>query len=128
VVQEDATGTLVATAMARHRPDAEDYDFPYGGELSLLFTHPDHRRQGLGYAVTAAVLTRLMEVGYPNIYLTTMDGRLPALRLYLRMGWLPFLPDDLAEAKLEERWQKVCAELTYPFTPAQWPRTANNGQ
>jgi mycothiol synthase len=68
------------------------------------------------------VLTRLIEVGYSNIYLTTMDGRLPALRLYLRMGWLPFLPDDLAEAKLTERWQQVCTELAYPFTPEQWPR------
>jgi mycothiol synthase len=119
LVEHEASGALVATAAARHRPEADDYYFPFGGEISLVFVHPDHRRQGLGRAITAAALMRLIEIGYQHIYLNTTDKRLPALRLYLTMGFVPFLYEE----DLMERWQEICAELNWPFTPEQWPST-----
>lgn len=117
LVEETATKTLVATALARHRPDADTYYFPYGGELSVVFVHPDHRRRGLGRAVTAAAVGRLMEIGYSSIYLNCMDGRLPALRMYLEMGFVPLLYNEV----LVKRWQEICTHLNWPFTPEQWP-------
>jgi mycothiol synthase len=119
LVEHEASGALVATVGARHRPDADDYYFPFGGEISLVFVHPAHRRRGLGRAITAAALMRLIEIGYQNIYLNTTDERLPALRLYLTMGFVPFLYEE----DLMERWQKICAELAWPFTPDRWPST-----
>ncbi len=116
---EAGDGTLVATALARHRPDADSYDFPFGGELSLVFVHPEHRRRGLGRAVTAAVTARLIEIGYQNIYLNVMDERLPAIRLYLELGFVPFLYED----GMSETWQEICCDLGWPATVQQWPRT-----
>jgi len=117
LVEHSESGALAATAIARHRPDADTYDFPYGGELSLVFVHPDHRRQGLGRAVTAAVTNRLLAMVYQTIYLNVMDERLPAIRLYLTMGFVPLL----YEAGMAENWQELCTEMNWPFTPEAWP-------
>lgn len=119
LVEHSATGALVATATARHRPDADSYYFPYGGEICLVFVHPDHRRLGLGRAVTAAALGRLLEVGYSNIYFNVMDERFPALRMYQQMGFLPLLYTEAVAA----RWQTICTRLHWPFTPEAWPQT-----
>lgn len=124
LVEHGASRTLVATAMARHRPDANTYYFPYGGEICLVFVHPEHRQQGLGRAVTAAVLTRLLAIGYPTIYLNVIDGRLSAIRMYLRLGFIPLLytPD------VTVRWQTICAQLNWPFTPDTWPQQLTGSQ
>jgi len=117
LVEHCASRTLVATAMARHRPDANTYYFPCGGEICLVFVHPDHRQQGLGCAMTAAVLNRLRAIGYPTIYLNVIDGRLSAIRLYLAMGFVPLLYTPSISA----RWQAICTQLQWPFTPDEWP-------
>jgi ribosomal protein S18 acetylase RimI-like enzyme len=117
LVEEVTGGALVATAAARHRPDGDYYFFPFGGEISVVFVHPDHRRRGLGCAVTAAAVTRLIAAGYSTIYLSTMDERQPAIHLYLSMGFVPFLYEDDQPA----RWQAICARLGRPFTPEAWP-------
>ena len=72
-------------------------------------------------AVCAAVVRRLLQADYKNIYLKTDGWRLPALSIYLRQGWIPFLflPD------MEERWRDVCAKLDWPFTPEDWPASHN---
>jgi mycothiol synthase len=122
LVEEIATGALVATATARHRPNADTYDFPFGGEICLVFVHPEHRQRGLGRAMTAVALHRLVEVGYPNIYLNTTEERIPALRLYFGMGFTPLL----YTADVTERWRAVCVTLGQPFTPELWPEQAEH--
>lgn len=109
-----ASGEIVATAMANHRP--QDIH-PFGGELGWVAGHPDHAGNGLGKAVCASVVRRLLQAGYRNIFLNTDDWRMPALSIYLKQGWIPllYLPD------MEERWQEVCAKLYWKFTPEQWP-------
>lgn len=115
-VVEAADGTLVATAIARHRPDADTYDFPDGGEVCLVYVHPDQRGQGLGKFVTAAAIQRLQAIGYRNLYLNVADGRLPALRMYLTLGFTPLLYNEGISA----RWQQICANLHWPFSE-RWP-------
>lgn len=117
VVEHETSGALVATATARHRPDADMHYFPWGGEICLVYVHADHRRLGLGRAMTIAALQRLTEVGYANIYLNVMDERLPALNLYFTLGFTPLLYTP----EVTGRWQEICGELKRPFTPEGWP-------
>lgn len=51
-----------------------------------------------------------------NIHLYTEDWRLPALKTYLKLGYCPYLfaPEQAA------RWQVICAQLRWPFTPDAW--------
>ena len=114
LIIHQASGEIVATAMANHNPKALH---PFGGELGWVAGHPDHAGRGLGRTVCAAVVGRLVGAGYRHIYLCTDDWRLPAITVYLRLGWLPFLyaPD------MADRWQTVCAQLGWPFTPQDWP-------
>ena len=114
LIVDETGGQMVSTAIAHHRPDALH---PFGGSLGWLAGHPEHAGKGLGMAISAAVVRRLLEFGYKNIYLNTEDWRLPALSIYLRLGWVPllYLPD------MEERWRDVCAKLGWPFTPDEWP-------
>jgi len=109
------SGALAATAMAAHRSSPEH---PFGGELGWVACDPAHRGAGLGLAVCAAVVARFLSAGYSRIYLKTDDHRLPAIKSYLRLGFVPYLfQDDMAS-----RWSAVCAQLRWAFCPERWPR------
>lgn len=112
---EERSGRLVASAMATHHALMLH---PFGGELGWVVGHPAHRGKGLGWTVCAAVTRRLLQAGYTNIFLRTDDFRLPAITVYLKLGYQPFLfaPD------MVERWQAICQQLHWPFTPHEWPK------
>lgn len=113
-VIEHESGALVATAMATH--NSVDLH-PYGGELGWVAGHPQHSGKGLGMAVCAAVVRRYRQAGYSRIYLRTDDHRLAAIKVYLKLGFQPFLfaPD------MHSRWREVCGKLRWEFTPELWP-------
>ena len=115
VVEHVPTGALVATAMAMRNPKPLH---PDGGELGWVAGDARHAGHGLGRAVCAAVMRCYQEEKIERVYLLTDDWRLPAIKVYLKLGWLPFLflPD------MEERWRVVCEQLKWPFTPEAWPR------
>lgn len=116
LIEHDVSGEIVATAMANHHPQELH---PFAGELGWVAGHPDHKGKGLGMAVCGSAVRRLLRGSYKHLYLNTDDWRLPAITVYLRLGWVPFL----YAADMEERWRVVCDQLKWPFTPAQWPRT-----
>ncbi len=99
----------VATAMAQHVPDELH---PQGGVLGWVAGDPAHKGKGLGLAVCAAVVARLLSGGYRHIYLRTDDLRLAAIKTYLKLGFEPFL---FCEG-MAERWQKVCETLGWPLS------------
>lgn len=103
-VAHEPTGLLVATAVATHNPMPLH---PFGGELGWVAVHPAHQGRSLGTITSAAATRRFLEAGYTDIYLRTDDFRLPAIKTYLKLGWLPFLfaPDMAA------RWQSVFEQL-----------------
>ena len=68
---------------------------------------PAHRGSRLSLVTDAAVVRRFLRAGFDMIYLRTDDFRLPALRLYLDMGFIPFLFME----DMEDRWRKVFAAL-----------------
>jgi mycothiol synthase len=111
------TGQLAVTAGASHNPDPLH---PYGGELGWVAGSPAHAGRGLGRAVCAAVVNRFLSAGYRRIYLRTDDWRLPAIKIYLDLGFQPFLyaPD------MAGRWAVVCEKLRWPYMLEQWPGIA----
>jgi mycothiol synthase len=113
LVEDEASGQLVATAMAVHNPTQY---YPFGGELGWVAGHPDHAGHRLGMTVCAAVVARLLSAGYTNIYLNTDDERYPAIRTYLKLGFRPLL----LTADMTGRWEAICNQLAWPFTPTAW--------
>ena len=113
VVVHDASGEIVATAMALR--DCLEFGCQ-GGEIGWVACIPEHRGKGVGMAVSAAATARLIREGYRYIHLYTEDWRLAALKIYLKLGYVPFLytPDMLG------RWRIVCNQLRWPFTPERW--------
>jgi len=106
----EESNEIVATAMALH--DHSELH-PFGGELGWAAGDPAHAGKGLGMAVCAAVTARLIDAGYRNIHLYTEHWRLAALKTYLKLGYIPFLYTP----EMPERWQAICAQLQWPFTP-----------
>jgi mycothiol synthase len=112
------SGKPVATASASHNPRASRYYFPFGGEIGYVTVDPLHRGKGLGRAVVALAVARLIEAGYRHIFLGVQGWRLPAVRCYLRLGFVPLLHDDA----LLPRWRKICEQVGWDVREAEWPR------
>jgi mycothiol synthase len=113
VIVHRPSGKLVATAMAVHSPCKLH---PFGGELGWVAGDPAHSGKGLGLAVCSAVTRRFIEAGYRRIYLRTDDWRLPALKTYMKLGYVPFIyaPD------MVERWKKVYDKLGIQCSTDNW--------
>jgi mycothiol synthase len=114
LIDHRPTNAVVATAMATHNPTPLH---PYGGELGWVAGSPAHSGEGLGKAVCAAVVRRFLSAGYRRIYLLTDDFRLPALSVYLKLGFVPLLFEETMAA----RWQAICDALAWPYAPGGWP-------
>ena len=92
-------GRPVATASAR----LLSARYPGSGYLHWVGAHPSHRGRGLGASVTLAVLRRFRAIGCRDAVLETDPPRLPAIRLYLGLGFRPE-PLDPAQKRV---WQVV---------------------
>jgi mycothiol synthase len=95
-----ASGELVATTVALHGPCEQH---PHGGELGWVAGDPAYKGKGLGEAVVSAATARFLQAGYEDVYLRTDDFRLPAIRVYLKVGYRPllFAPD------MPPRWEAI---------------------
>ena len=83
------------------------------GRVDFVISHPDARRLGLGRAVCTAVVKYLFGRGYSNVILWTDNWRIPAIAMYLSMGFEP----NLNRGDMPERWEKVMEDLE------EWRRT-----
>ncbi|WNQ10773.1 GNAT family N-acetyltransferase [Paenibacillus aurantius] len=115
VVHKD-TGEVISTASALHHPSSPHWHFPFGGDMGYVITSPEHRGKGMGYAVSVAATVRLLQAGYKNIRVVTKDHRLSAIKIYLKIGFVPFLYTEDSE----DRWSKICRNLNWSFTPKEW--------
>ncbi len=116
VAIHEMSGQMVASCMAL-RSEA----YSSGGELGWLAGAPTHSGKGLGLSVSAAVTARFIEEGYRIIHLYSEDYRLPALKIYLRLGYVPLLNTKA----MSDRWKVICNRLRWPFTPEKWKSTTN---
>ena len=99
-----AGASLVACTAAWHR----EWCGPHTGMIHWVATHPEHLRRGLGRAVVLAALGWMREFGYRDAALVTQVHRLPAIRLYLALG---FRPDLEATDDMPQRWAGVEAAM-----------------
>ena len=99
-----ASSRLAATAMGWYKPTAT---FPDAHEMGWVAADPAHRGKGLGQLVVSAVTRALLARGARRIYLLTDDWRLPAIKIYRNLGYVPF--NCQPEAKV--RWQEVFRKL-----------------
>ncbi|MDE2845671.1 MAG: GNAT family N-acetyltransferase [Gemmatimonadota bacterium] len=95
-------GEAVATACA--------YDVQPEGmsaaQVHMVCAKPVHRGRGLGRLVTLAVLHYMRAHGYAAAFLGTDDFRVPAVRTYLGLGFIP----DYIEDSHRLRWSSVFAK------------------
>ena len=63
---------------------------------------------------------RFLQAGYTAIQLHTEYCRLPAIKTYLNLGYVP----SIASPEVWAIWEGVCARLCWPFTPEAWTAQA----
>ena len=101
-------GQPVATASSRSAPDT----FPGSGYVHWVGALPEHAGRGLGAALMGRLLQDFRERGCQDAVLETDDFRLPAIKIYLRYGFLP-----VYEVKGEDqraRWAMLFQTLFAP--------------
>jgi len=87
----------VATATDKQLEQAEV------GYLHMVAAAPRYRGRGLGRCISIAALLHMRERGCRAAILDTDDYRLPAIRTYLALGFIP----DIVEAVHSSRWHAV---------------------
>ena len=76
---------LAATASARVMPDV----YAGSGYLHWVGADPDYQGKGLGTLVSIRVLQHFRDTGLRDAVLETQTYRIPAVRTYLRLGFVP---------------------------------------
>jgi mycothiol synthase len=119
LITQGGSGQPVATASAVHNPRATRYYFPFGGEVGYVTVDPAHRRRGLGRAIVARVVARLIEGGYRHIFVGVQGWRLAAVKCYLSLGFVPLLHHEA----LLPRWRRVCEQVGWTARESEWPQS-----
>ncbi len=113
VIEHLNTGKLVGACFASHHPSCRH---KFAGNLGWLAVHPEHRGLNIGKRLVYSVLERLQKSGYERIYLETHDFREPAILLYFRTGWEPYIYNE----NVNERWKKICLTLSIEYKGEEW--------
>lgn len=95
---------VAATASARYLPDR----YPAAGYVHYVGVRVSERGRRLGEVVTRRVLGHFADAGLDQAVLETDDFRLPAVRTYLRLG---FVPEPRAPGDAV-RWSKVLRNVS----------------
>ena len=89
------------------------------GWLHMVGVHPAYEGMGCGFCVSLAALRSLQALGVRECLLKTDDFRLPAVKIYLDLGFEPmYEPDD---EEMKSRWEAVFAKLKEYKKPDHTP-------
>jgi len=94
--------TIVATATVRI-----DAAFPGSGYLHWVASDPTHRGKRLGLLVSLAVLYEFAALGLKDAVLNTDDPRIPAIKTYLALDFVP----ESSHPSHEARWAAIQEQL-----------------
>jgi len=94
-----AVGSATAFFRDRHAP---------WGYLHMVGVVELARGHGLGTLLSLAALHWFRVQGYPGVLLHTDDWRLPAIRIYLNLGFLP----EMTDPSHPDRWDRIRTLLT----------------
>ncbi|MBR2373345.1 MAG: GNAT family N-acetyltransferase [Lentisphaeria bacterium] len=103
-IEEKNSGRIAASAMANKLRTGGE---AMGAEMGWVAVDPEFRGMHLSTIACIAVAERFHKAGYSRAYLTTDDFRLPALKTYLSLGWLP----EIDSPAMKERWTAACKKL-----------------
>ena len=92
----NAEGRLFSTATVQVRPG-------HIGNLHMVGTSMDCKGLGGGRAVCTQVIRYFQKHEIKLAYLNTDDFRIPAIKIYLGLGYRPYLYND----EMPERWHKL---------------------
>ena len=95
-------GTIVAATFASVQAGMDDT-----GRVDFVTSLPRYRGMGLGRLVCSAVVRYLVDKGYSRVILFTDDWRLPAIGLYLSMGFRP----QMTREDMPGRWEAAMGKL-----------------
>ena len=109
----DGTGQPVGTTSAWFYPDEENEDY---GLVHWVAIQPALHGQGLAKPLLALVCQRLQALGHRRAYLNTSTGRLPAIGLYLKFGFVPKMRRDRENTL--RAWRQVREQLPHPAVEA----------
>jgi GNAT superfamily N-acetyltransferase len=104
-VIEDETERFLATACLAPAPAGFP---PSTAQLGWVASHPGASGRGLARAVCLAVMNRARQRGFGEIMILTDDWRLPAIALYLKLG---FRPDYDSHPSYRARWEEILQRL-----------------
>ena len=77
------------------------------GVVDYVVTRPDHQGKGLGRATTVCVTKFLIARGCETVSLSTDEWRLPAIHIYLSLGFKPVMNRE----DMPGRWEVVLNKL-----------------
>ena len=106
-------GVIAAATFASVQPDMDNM-----GRVDFVTSLPQHRGLGLGRLVCSEVVRYLVDKGYSRVILFTDDWRLPAIGLYLSMGFQP----QMTREDMPQRWREIRRRLKIPS-----PSTGSQG-
>ncbi|HZK39806.1 MAG TPA: GNAT family N-acetyltransferase [Clostridia bacterium] len=101
---EDESGVPVATATAQLKLEGD------GPHLHMVGVRESARGKGLGLPVCAAAVQKHRDEGRANCFLSTHDWRLPAIKHYLKLDFLPVLNHE----SVRERWSVLLKTFNIP--------------
>lgn len=101
----------VGTACA-WRQSVDETDVGYVHIVGVIGEHSGHK---LGKWVSLAVLYYFRDNGFSCSILDTDDFRIPAIKTYLNLGFVPVYVDDTQPG----RWEKIFKKLQLPLMMAQ---------
>lgn len=113
IVEQLSTNKIVGACFASHHPSKRH---SFAGNLGWLAVDSTHRGNSIGKTLVLAVMKRLKKSGYKRIYLETHDFRIPAIALYFKTGWVPYLYNE----EVSTRWKNVVDNLKMDFEPEKW--------
>ncbi len=102
-------GMVVGTATARYVPDW----YPHSQYVHWVGVHPHHRGKDLGKWLTVRVMEHGREAGRRDAVLETDDFRIPAIKVYLSLS---FVPECRSEGDAA-RWAMVADALGRALSP-----------
>ncbi len=79
------------------------WDYDKSATLHMVGTREGFSRRGAGLNVCAAAVEYALAHGANAVYLTTDEFRISAIKIYLKLGFLPVLYDD----EQATRWRAV---------------------
>jgi len=100
----DADGTAIGTAAAWFD---DNYNNQRYGRVHWVAIVSQMQGRGLSKPMMTTVLNRLRDLGHSRAYLTTATMRIPAIRLYLKFGFLP----EIKNERDAGAWQQVRKQI-----------------